>query len=444
MLNDEVRGLRSQYENRGQGHLFHNLLLFSRILREMGLDVNPSRTIDLLRSVELIGLGNKENFYEAGKAIMLRRADEQPIYDYVFQMFWRRWPTRDDAAKNALDQLPSEYWDNDKRIEKAPEKKEADAERDDLAKKEEQQPGDDAKMSKRLSEDDGTGSTDDNDSDVEKQQTYSASEVFQSKDFQDFTQDELAEAKRLMSDLKWRLSLRPSRRQAPSKHGRRLDGRRTVRKSLRYGGVPLELAHKERKYKPRPLVLICDVSGSMDLYSRLLLQFMHSLESGLKYVETFVFGTHLTRITHELKAKHVDEALLNVSKVVKDWAGGTKIGESLETFNLKWARRVLGHGAVVIIISDGWDRGSVDTLRREMARLQRLSFRLIWLNPLLGLPDYQPLTVGIQAALDYVDDFLPAHNFKSLENLGMLLQSLGETNRPERKQQSGTFIKTNF
>ena len=430
MLNDEVRALRSHYENRGQGHLFHNLMLFSRILREMGLDANPTRTIDLLRSLEFIGLGSKQDFHDAAKAIMLRHYDEEPIFDYVFQMFWRRWPGADDLNQPLKD-VPPEYWGDKKPGQPSP--KSAPPERDDETQPP-KSPSDDAQLSKKLAEGDGDDTGEAGESESDKQQTYSASEAFQTKDFQDFSQDELAEAKRLMAGLRWSLPYHKSRRLEPARHGRRLDARKVVRKSLKYGGVPIELAWRKRKMKPRPLVLICDISGSMDLYSRLLLQFMHSMENGLRYVETFVFGTRLTRITHELKNKNVDDSLENVSKIVKDWSGGTKIGESLETFNLKWARRVMGHGAVVIVISDGWDRGSVDTLRREMARLQRLSFRMIWLNPLLGLPDYQPLTVGIQAALEYVDDFLPAHNFRSLQQLGMLLASIDDAQRADRRQ----------
>ncbi len=365
---------------------------------------------------------------------MLRHNDEQPIYDYVFQLFWRRWPTREDET-NPLNDIPPEYF-GDKKDDKEIPKNPNPPQRDDTGQdKSDEQLADEGKMSKKVTEGNAGDDAPTDDSTLDKQQTYSASEILQSKDFQDFSPDELAEAKRLMAELRWSLSMRPTRRMAPSRHGNRFDGRRTVRKALRYGGIPLELALKERKEKPRQLVLICDISGSMDLYSRLLLQFMHSLENGLNQVETFVFGTRLTRITHELKNKNVDESLLNVSKIVKDWAGGTKIGESLSTFNVKWARRVLGHGAVVIIISDGWDRGNVETLKQEMARLQRMSFRLIWLNPLLGLPDYQPLTLGIQAALEYVDDFLPAHNFKSLKELGHLLQNLSDRSRPERPQQ---------
>ncbi len=434
MISQEVRRLRQQYEKQGQGHLFHNVLLFSRVLREIGLDANPTRTIDLLRSLEFINIGNKEDFYEAGKAIMLRRAEEQPLYDYVFQMFWRRWPTPEDLD-SSMNDVPPEYWgdkkeasDKDKKNPLPPQTSEAGLDDEKKGRSEETQ------TVKKVVESNQEQEGDPNDTDSEKQQTYSASDVLQGKDFQDFTTDELAEARRLMSELRWSLSLRPTRRLTPSRHGRRLDGRRTVRRSLKYGGMPIELSWRDHKWKPRPLVVIADISGSMDLYSRLLLQFMHSLKQGLKYTETFVFGTRLTRITHELKSKNVDEALLAVSKSVKDWAGGTRIGESLQTFNVKWARRVMGHGAIVIVISDGWDRGSVDTLRQAMARLQRLSYRLIWLNPLLGMSDYQPLTQGIQTALEYVDDFLPAHNFKSLQELGLLLAEANERGRPDRKQ----------
>jgi uncharacterized protein len=433
MLGDEVRALRTRYESRGHGHLFHNLMLFSRVLREMGLDASPSRTIDLARSIEFIGIGSKDDFKSAARAIMVRRYEEEPIFDYVFQMFWRKWYIPGDDNK-PLREMPEGVWNDKSPVPTVQQQKPAEPERtDDVQQKQDTGQEGEKQVVKKLAEDTGREAEGD-DSDAEKQRTYSASEVLQTKDFQDFDQEELQEARRLMADLRWSLPYHKSRRLQAARHGRRLDARRVIRRSLKYGGVPLQLSWRDRKLKPRPLVLICDISGSMDLYSRLLLQFMHSMESGLKYVETFVFGTRLTRITHELKNRNVDEALLAVSKIVKDWSGG-KIGESLETFNLKWARRVMGHGAIVIVISDGWDRGNVETLRREMARLQRLSYRLIWLNPLLGLPDYQPLTVGIQAALDYVDDFLPAHNFRSLHQLSELLTSLQNAQRPDRKQQ---------
>ncbi len=181
----------------------------------------------------------------------------------------------------------------------------------------------------------------------------------------------------------------------------------------------------------RPLVLICDISGSMDRYSRLLLRFVHAIEQGLDSVEVFVFGTRLTRITRSLRKRDVDDAIAEVVKAVDDWSGGTRIGEAIKTFNYDWSRRVLRSGATVVMISDGWDRGDPKLLAAEMARLQRSCRRLIWLNPLLGAPGYQPLTQGIRAALPYVDDFLPVHNLKSLEALSQLLSDMAD-NPPVR------------
>jgi len=193
------------------------------------------------------------------------------------------------------------------------------------------------------------------------------------------------------------------------------------------------MAWREPRTRQRPLVVLCDISGSMERYSRILLQFVHTISDGLHDVETFVFGTRLTRITRLLREKDIDDAIAAVSKQVIDWSGGTRIGEAIKDFNFLWGRRVLGRGAVVLLISDGWDRGDPQLLSREMSRLQRSCYRLIWLNPLLGSPGYQPLTQGMQAALPNVDDFLPVHNLASLEQLGEKLTSLGG-GRPERKQ----------
>jgi uncharacterized protein with von Willebrand factor type A (vWA) domain len=185
--------------------------------------------------------------------------------------------------------------------------------------------------------------------------------------------------------------------------------------------MPLELRRQKRKIRTRPLIVICDISGSMDRYARLLLRFVHALGQGLENTEVFVFGTRLTRITRELRKRDVDTALTQVVSSVEDWSGGTRIGEAIKAFNYRWARRVLRSGATVVIISDGWDRGDPELLGREMARLQRSCRRLIWLNPLLGAPGYQPLTQGMRAAMPYIDEFLPIHNLQSLEALADLL-----------------------
>jgi uncharacterized protein with von Willebrand factor type A (vWA) domain len=250
---------------------------------------------------------------------------------------------------------------------------------------------------------------------------FSAREALRKKDFAQFTQEEITEARRMIALMNWRLGTRKTRRKERANLGEFIDYRATLRRSMRHRGIPIELRRRRRKERMRPLILICDISGSMDRYARLLLQFVHALEHGLDSVEVFVFGTRLTRITRELRKRDVDAAIENVVKSVDDWSGGTRIGESIKAFNFKWARRVLRSGATVVMISDGWDRGDPQLLSTEMARLQRSCRRLIWLNPLLGAPGYQPLTQGIRAALPYVDAFLPVHNLKSLEALAAIL-----------------------
>jgi uncharacterized protein with von Willebrand factor type A (vWA) domain len=262
---------------------------------------------------------------------------------------------------------------------------------------------------------------------------FSASEALRKKDFAQFTPDELAEARRLIESMNWRLGTRLTRRKQRALHGEYIDFRATLRGAIRQGGLPLELKWRERKERMRPLVLICDISGSMDRYSRLLLRFVHALEHGLDSVEVFVFGTRLTRITRELRKKNVDQAIADVVASVDDWSGGTRIGESIRNFNYRWSRRVLRSGATVVVISDGWDRGDPQLLGAEMARLQRSCRRVIWLNPLLGAPGYQPLTQGIRASLPYVDHFLPIHNLKSMEALAKLLGAVEDT-QPVRRQ----------
>ena len=211
------------------------------------------------------------------------------------------------------------------------------------------------------------------------------------------------------------------------------DWRRTFRQSLPYGGEPLQLAYRKPREKPRPLVLLCDVSGSMERYTRMLLHFIHSLAGDLGRVEAFLFATRLTRITRCLGYRSIDQAVNEVARAVPDWAGGTRIGAAVKAYNYAWARRTLNSGAVVLIISDGWDRGEPELLSKEMARLQRSCHRLIWLNPLLGSPGYQPLTQGMQAALPYVDDFLPVHNLDRLESLARHLNQLSPRRAPLRR-----------
>ena len=263
--------------------------------------------------------------------------------------------------------------------------------------------------------------------------TYSPREVLRSKDFAEYTALEVAEARRIMEGMSWDLGTRRTRRWQ-SGSGPEQDMRRIVRHNLRYGGEVLKLPERRRKVKERPLVLICDISGSMERYTRMLLHFIHTLKGGMRNVEAFVFGTRLTHITNQLAYRGVDDAVREVSKSVPDWAGGTRIGEAMKTFNHRWGRRVLGWGSVAIVISDGWDRGDPVLLGEETARLQRSCHRLVWLNPLLGPPEYEPLTRGLQAVLPYVDDHMPVRNLANLEELAAHLSNLGNR-RDARAQQ---------
>jgi uncharacterized protein with von Willebrand factor type A (vWA) domain len=263
--------------------------------------------------------------------------------------------------------------------------------------------------------------------------TYSDREVLRRKNFAELSDDELRAIRRMLASFTWQAGLRRTRRFRPGA-GRTFDLRRTLRQNLQYGGEVYRWSRKEPRYVPRPLVVLADISGSMERYTRLLLHFAYGLSRGFeKGGEIFVFSTRLTRITRPMKEKNVDQALRQVTGSVQDWSGGTRIGEALKSFNFHWGRRVLGHGAVVLLISDGWDQGNTDLLRREMARLQRSCYRLIWLNPLLGSEQYRPLARGMQTALPYIDDFLPVHNLASLEDLSLHLRSL-EKKAPLRRQ----------
>jgi uncharacterized protein with von Willebrand factor type A (vWA) domain len=262
--------------------------------------------------------------------------------------------------------------------------------------------------------------------------TYSNREILRQKDFEKLTPEELEQARALMAELRWLPGFRRSRRWTKGAGGSP-DLRRLVRTTLRNQGETFQVPARIRKEKPRPIILLCDVSGSMERYTRMLLQFVYCLSKGFEHVEAFLFATRLTRITLQMRRGRMDRALTALSSQVPDWSGGTRIGDALRAFHVHWARRVLSHGPVVLLISDGWDRGDPTVLAAEMARLRRGCDRLIWLNPLLGSAEYQPLTRGMQAALPHVDDFLPVHNLASLESLARHLNALpARGDRPPR------------
>ena len=252
---------------------------------------------------------------------------------------------------------------------------------------------------------------------ADKSETFSNAEILQRKEFADMTPEELAAVKRLIQEMQWQVSLRRTRRRVVAPRGNYLHLRRAMRSAAKHGGVPLHLSWQTQKIKRRPIILLADVSGSMEKYARLLLQFFYSVSHSLRDVECFVFGTRLTRITSQLKLKNIDRAIEEAALEVMDWSGGTRIGESLNIFNRSWGRRVLRRGAIVIVVSDGWERGDLALLEREMDRLNRSVRRLLWLNPLAGTPGYEPLVGGIRTALPYCDEFLPLHNLHSLEQV---------------------------
>ena len=393
------------------GSLLHNILMFGRLLRAIGLDLDTRGVSDFVRSLDWIQISRRREFYYAARCLYVSRREDLALFDEAFDWFWQLRVGRDKEMQ--LD------------VRRLEDRLRLSVDRSELSKDFRLEKVNQGKL----------GEPEDGQPQVKHATfTYSPNEMLRRKDFGELSEDELREVKQLMAKLAWRLGERRSRRWRPGK-ARQVDFRRTLRRNMRNEGELLELARRQLKMRPRPLVVIADISGSMERYTRLLLHFIYALRISLDSgVEAFVFGTRLTRITRRLRSRDVEGTLKEIARSVPDWSGGTRIGQALKTFNYEWTRRVLGHRAVVLLISDGWDRGDIGLLRREMARLQRSCHRLIWLNPLLGSAEYEPLTRGIQAALPYVDDFLPVHNLASLEELADQLERLDDR-RPIRRQQ---------
>ncbi len=408
--------------------LLYRLTEFGRILWEVGIDVGPRKMLDLVQTLDYVDVTSKEDFYNTLKCSLLAKHEQEAVFD---QMFLYYWYIRD-AQNKKKPEAPGAARRDDKHMRLPPSERKRLAEHLNTPQEQRKELRPQMRESeRRRREDEKFHDDDDDDTSTPQGVAYSALEALRKKDFESFSWDEVQEAKRLMAEMRWQLGMRPTRRKTPSRRGSYPDMRRIVRRNLKYGAELLELTWRKTKFKPRPLVIICDISGSMSLYSRLLLHFIHTISNGLLNVEAFVFGTRLTRITRQLKKRDVDDAVRDVSKSVQDWSGGTRIGDALHFFNQKWARRVLGRGAVVLVISDGWDRGDAGVLEVEMDRLQHSCHRLIWLNPLLGSPEYRPLTIGMKTALPYIDNFLPAHNLDSLIRLGNLLGTIDDS-RPSR------------
>ena len=364
--------------------------------------------LDAVRVLEDIGVRRSAYVRAALRTLLVHRKDDLPVFDEAFQVFWRQRKDR----MSTLDLRSMGEQRRYRRVEAGP-----------------PPPGQSADGAADADEDPGEGADR-----IDLTRTFSAREVLRERDFADFTPEEAFQARQLMASLAWNPGVRRTRRKERGR-GPDLDVRRTLRYSAQLGGELLRLKRRRRKEKPRRLVVICDVSGSMERYTRMLVHFLHSLYGGLEnQVEAFLFATRLTRVTKHLGQRDIDQAVTEVARAVPDWSGGTRIGAVLEEFNFRWARRTLGWGSIVLIVSDGWDRGEPELLSREMARLQRSCRRLIWLNPGAGSEDYEPLTRGMQAAAPYIDDLLPVHNLAALLDLARHLNRLAGA-RPVRRQQ---------
>lgn len=380
-------------EYQAGGNLLHNIVVFARLLRHLGLNVSATQVHDFANALRLIDLDNRSLVRDAARCIFITRREDLNLFDQAFDWFWKRRDYSLEARRAAAAITPAF-------VKPPPPAKFLTTSVAPLESETVPQKGK-----------------------IISIQTYSQQETLRRKDFGAFSRSEIEQAKKMMRALPWHTGKRATRRTIRG-GDEFFDARATMRRNLKYGGELLDPAWKQTRYKPRPLVVLCDISGSMENYARMLLHFVHALRERETHAECFVFGTRLTRITRQLRARSVERALRGVSDSVMDWSGGTRIGEAIKQFNFVWARRVLRPGAVVLIISDGWDRGDPQLLAREMARLKRSVHRVIWLNPLIASTAYEPLTLGLQAALPYVDDFLPAHNFTSLEDLARLLSQL--------------------
>jgi hypothetical protein len=376
-------------------HLLTNLLVFGRLLRGLGVQVHIGRLLDAAGALQLVGLGSRDDVRHTCRTLLVHRREDLAVFDRAFEAFWR---AHEPGALPGA-QVPRF---EDRRPEAS------------------RPPAPDTPAGLEMAM---AGRADDIEEPARELGAWSDAGAVADKDFAALTAEELAIARSALLRLSWHPGERRTRRWVAGR-GSRLDVRRARAKSLRTGGELAILPRRRRRTRPRPLVLICDVSGSMERYTRMLLHFAHAVGQRHRSVEVFLFSTRLSRVTPQLRARGPDRALTAVAHSVHDWSGGTRTGEALRQLHQRWGRRVLHGGPVVLLISDGWDRGDPGLLREQVARLQRSCFRLIWLNPLIGSAGYEPLTRGLQAALPFVDDFLPARTLTSLVDLAVHLNTL--------------------
>ena len=357
---------------------------FCRVLRRAGLRVPPSATIHFAEALAQVGIRDRSGVYWAGRSTLVHRPEDLELYDRVFAAYWQQR-----GAESIL-------------VEGDPPP---------------------VTLALDLGDDDPDPEGDGEDPTGEVQEVrWSATEVLTDKDFADCSADELDELTRLMARLRFTTHHRRSRRLVPVKgNGDRPDLRRTVRWALKHQGEPVRRAYVSAATRPRRLVLVLDVSGSMESYARALIRFAHAAVVARSKVEVFVLGTRLTRLTRHLTSRDPDAAIRTALPQVRDWAGGTRLGEGMREFNNRWAIRGMARGSIVVVLSDGWDRGDPSVLAEEMERLHRVTHELIWVNPLKATPGYAPLAAGMAAALPHVDRFIEGHSYNSLEQLAAIL-----------------------
>jgi uncharacterized protein with von Willebrand factor type A (vWA) domain len=381
------------------GKLAENIMHFARVLREAGIPVGPGAVIDALDAAMSGSLRTRDDFYWTLHAVFVKRRDQREIFDQAFHVFWKKPKMLEQLMQLFFHQVAR---DAGGKAKQAGFRRLAEAMFDSH----------EGQSQQRQKKDD---------IEVDATMTASADEVLRTKDFEQMTVAEQAQAKQAIAQLRRHRSEVMTRRFERAMKGTSIDMRRTLKGSLRAGGHVIDLERRRKQWQEPPLVVLCDISGSCSSYSRMFLHFLHALTNDRDRVSVFLFGTRLTNISRELKRRDIDEAMAKVSAAVKDWSGGTRIGTSLRDFNYHWARRVLTQGAHVLIMTDGLDREDTATLEHEMARLRRQSKRIVWLNPLLRFEGFKALAGGIRAMMPYVDEFRPVHSIGALSDLAAAL-----------------------
>jgi hypothetical protein len=381
---------------RGPGRLAANVVHFARVLRTSGIPIGTDKVMDAVRVLPLSGLERREDWHATLAALFVTRHEQQPLFDEAFERFWRD-PAIEERMRALL--LPKVQGRTPRSSSAGRLAEALYPARDALAREIERPP----------------------EVTVDATLTFSASERLRTMDFERMSADEWAQAKQIVANLRLPVPEVRTRRHEPSPRGHAIDLAATMRQMARRGGEITNVARRERRRRPPPLVVLCDVSGSMHRYTRMFLHFLHALTRDRERVTTLVFGTRLTNVTRPLRDRDVDEALARVGAAVQDWAGGTRIGACLREFNFRWARRLLGQNACVLLVTDGLDRDDAHGLAQEMDRLHRACHRLVWLNPLLRYEGFEPRATGIASMRPHVDAFVPMHNIASLRELAAAL-----------------------